>query len=347
MVKKNCIRNPAKCRDFNGNNITCQTFSALMDGTCKGNSETPLDSVNLDSVMKMLKGITSEICKSAFDSAQKNSFQNQCVLILNTVHLTLQKLHVLQEAQMAYDVVCKLFTLCSYADNEKDVCLSNSTYCQWVQQVSCKFKDNYLLIKRFTSAAKKQYIPHTCLSYYIKMVVLLIPVLMKNRVFFVLKSKKHLLRNLANYIDYGNLLQIQCSNQPLEYNNIQFVKCKLQVNNNVTNNQTDSFPDSSHMLFTLLSYQVCISDIIVCILILIYILFYTYLFIHPNNVQIHCYQINLSILQENQKKQKSNIIQHSIIQNFTFIRFCLNSKKLLSMMDIIQQQQLLLFLKQL
>lgn len=35
----NCIKNPAKCNDFVGDNITCPTFTAVIDGPCKGNQD--------------------------------------------------------------------------------------------------------------------------------------------------------------------------------------------------------------------------------------------------------------------------------------------------------------------
>ncbi|CAD8182439.1 unnamed protein product [Paramecium octaurelia] len=190
-------------------------------------------------------GKTSEICKSAFDSAQKICISNgsMCIDINYCSSYTTKvacasggidgQCAFVPSASKANDGVCKLFTQCSDADNDKDVCLSNSKYCQWV-----------------STSVKKQCIPHTCLTYNTKNDCTPVPSFDQKSYLLCAKVK-----NICQEVQPTTLTMETCyrySAQTYLWNitTSQCVQCKLQVSNNVTNNQTGSITDSSHMLFT-------------------------------------------------------------------------------------------------
>ncbi|CAD8162524.1 unnamed protein product [Paramecium pentaurelia] len=190
-------------------------------------------------------GKTLEICKSAFDSSYKKCVSNGSVCIdLNYCASYTTKVACASggiDGQCAFqpnasksnDGICKLFTQCSDADNDKDVCLSNSKYCQWI-----------------SNSLKKQCIPHTCLTYNTKNDCHPVPSFDQKS--YLLCAK---VNNICQEVQPTTLTMDTCyinSAQTYIWNTStsKCVQCKIQLNNNITT--TSKVTNNSSLMLNIL-----------------------------------------------------------------------------------------------
>ncbi|CAD8082116.1 unnamed protein product [Paramecium primaurelia] len=190
-------------------------------------------------------GKTLDVCLSAFDSSYKKCVSNGSICVdFNNCSSYTTKIACASgglDGQCAFtpiasqsnDGICKLFTQCSDANSDKDTCLSNSKYCQWI-----------------SSGVTKQCIPHTCLTYNSKKDCL--PVPSYDQKSFLLCAK---INNICQEVQPTTLTMETCyinSAQTYIWNTStsKCVQCKIKTDNNVAPNSQVS-TKSSVLLFTL------------------------------------------------------------------------------------------------